>query len=52
MSKDFKPLTRGAWKKFWRAVKDADIILEVLDPRDPPASRMPAVECRLVEMGQ
>ena len=52
MSKDFKPLTRGAWKKFWRAVKDADIILEVLDPRDPPAFRMPEVERRLVEMGK
>ena len=51
-SSRLKPLIRGAWKKFWEAVKDADVVLEVLDPRDPEAFRMKEVEKKLEEMGK
>ncbi|MHA1590753.1 MAG: GTPase [Candidatus Njordarchaeales archaeon] len=50
--KKYVSLTRGAWKKFWRAVKEADIVLEVLDSRDPQAFRMPSIEKRLTELGK
>ncbi|MGQ4891128.1 MAG: GTPase [Candidatus Njordarchaeia archaeon] len=48
----FKQFTRGAWRKFWSAVKGADVIVEVLDPRDPPGFRFEKIESRLVEMGK
>ena len=48
----FKQFTRGAWRKFWRAVKEADVVVEVLDPRDPPGFRFDKIERRLVEMGK
>jgi len=52
MSKEYRPLTRGAWKKFWKAVRRADVVLEVLDARDPMAFRIPEVEKRLTELGK
>jgi len=52
MSKEYTPLTRGAWKKFWKAVMNADVVLEILDPRDPMAFRIPLVEKRLTELGK
>ena len=52
MSGELKRIAKRAWKRFWRAVKDADIVLEVLDPRDPEAYRLKNVEKKLVEMGK
>lgn len=47
-----RQFTRGAWRKFWRAVRDADIVLEVLDPRDPLSFRLKKVEETLADMGK
>ncbi len=52
MEEKFKQFTRGAWRLFWRAVKDADVVLEVLDPRDPDSFRLKNIERKLVEMGK
>ncbi|MHA1617611.1 MAG: GTPase [Candidatus Njordarchaeales archaeon] len=50
--KEYTPLTRGTWRKFWQAVKEADIVLEVLDSRDPLSFRLPIVEKRLSALGK
>lgn len=52
MSGELRSIARKAWKRFWRGIKEAEIVLEVLDPRDPQAFRIPSVEKRLVDMGK
>jgi len=52
MSRNFISFSRGAWRKFWRAIKEADVVVEVLDPRDPESFRIKSVEKKLVEMGK
>lgn len=52
MTEDFRPFTRRAWREFWNAVARADIVLEVVDARDPPAFRIKEIEKRLSEMGK
>ena len=50
--KSYLPLTKSAWRKFWKAVKEADIVLEVLDARDPMAYRLPIIENQLMRLGK
>jgi len=41
-----------AWKIFWKAIKDVDVVLEVLDPRAPNMYRNRSVEQRLRELNK
>lgn len=51
-SSGFERFTRKAWRRLKNAVKDADVIVEVLDPRDPPAFRLREFEDEMVKMGK
>ena len=43
---------RGAWELVRRAVRDADIVLEVVDARDPMATRSRELEAMAERMGK
>lgn len=49
---DYKYMIRKSWKKFWKAIRDADVVLEVLDARDPEAFRLKNVEKELSKVGK
>ena len=52
MGKGFLSFSKGGWRKFWKAVKEADIIVEVLDSRDPEGFRIKSIEEKLTELGK
>lgn len=52
MVNKYRDLIKKSWSKFWRAIRDADVVLEVLDARDPEAFRLKEIEKKLVEMGK
>ncbi len=38
-----------SWREFWKAVEKADVVVEVLDARDPPSFRLEKVEEKIKE---
>jgi len=48
----FREFIKKAWQEVRRAIKDADVILEVLDARDPPAFRNLDIEKKIIGSGK
>ncbi|MEQ9715010.1 MAG: GTPase [Candidatus Asgardarchaeia archaeon] len=44
--------TKRAWKSFWSVVKEADVVLEILDARFPDRFRYKNIEEKLKRMGK